>query len=222
MENKAIKYLTAACLGIIAIWNIVNLVDYFYIWGLISTIGSVLVVIALLASVPALSAVGFALCAVEPLYACVRNFEGLNYGLSKLIFLVWIVAAIVYLLLMIASINPKSAKTLCTLATVFAIIRLIVLMVRNINEGYGITFGPVLWGLVMAAGAMLLGLTYDGIAKKNAISKATNSSGGDYSPVQAVVEDSNVDKLMRLKAFLDDGVITQEEFDEKKKQLLGL
>lgn len=33
---------------------------------------------------------------------------------------------------------------------------------------------------------------------------------------------SSADELMKFKELLDSGVITQEEFDVKKKQLLGL
>lgn len=33
---------------------------------------------------------------------------------------------------------------------------------------------------------------------------------------------SNIDEISKLKTLLDNGIITQEEFDEKKKQLLGL
>ena len=39
---------------------------------------------------------------------------------------------------------------------------------------------------------------------------------------QPVVSASNADELEKFKKLLDSGVITQEEFDEKKKQLLGL
>lgn len=35
-------------------------------------------------------------------------------------------------------------------------------------------------------------------------------------------DDSVADKLRNLKSLLDDGIITQEDFDAKKKQLLGL
>ena len=33
---------------------------------------------------------------------------------------------------------------------------------------------------------------------------------------------SSADEIAKFKKLLDDGVITQEEFDAKKKQLLGL
>lgn len=37
-----------------------------------------------------------------------------------------------------------------------------------------------------------------------------------------VINQSNADELKKFKELLDSGVITQEEFDAKKKQLLGL
>ena len=39
-------------------------------------------------------------------------------------------------------------------------------------------------------------------------------------PVQAAV--SPADELMKYKQLLDAGIITQSEFDAKKRQLLGL
>jgi len=38
----------------------------------------------------------------------------------------------------------------------------------------------------------------------------------------ATAQSSTMDDLVKLKALLDQGIITQEEFDAKKKQLLGL
>ena len=40
--------------------------------------------------------------------------------------------------------------------------------------------------------------------------------------INNVQETSNADELKKYKDLLDSGVITQEEFDQKKKQLLGL
>ena len=45
----------------------------------------------------------------------------------------------------------------------------------------------------------------------------------DTPTVQTVkTENNNIEDLKKLKDLLDSGVITQEEFDAKKKQLLGL
>ena len=40
--------------------------------------------------------------------------------------------------------------------------------------------------------------------------------------VQQTIQTSNADELRKYKDLLDSGIITQEEFDAKKKQLLGL
>ena len=40
--------------------------------------------------------------------------------------------------------------------------------------------------------------------------------------VNVAAPQSNADELKKYKELLDAGVITQEEFDAKKKQLLGL
>lgn len=36
------------------------------------------------------------------------------------------------------------------------------------------------------------------------------------------ISDTNIDDLRKLKSLLDDGILTQDEFDAKKKQILGL
>ena len=40
--------------------------------------------------------------------------------------------------------------------------------------------------------------------------------------IKQEIPQSNADELKKFKELLDSGVITQEEFDAKKKQLLGL
>ena len=42
------------------------------------------------------------------------------------------------------------------------------------------------------------------------------------APVMVASATSNADELKKFKELLDLGVISQEEFDAKKKQLLGL
>ena len=42
------------------------------------------------------------------------------------------------------------------------------------------------------------------------------------SPQQKSVEDDKVENLIQLKTLLANGVITQEEFEEKKKQMLNM
>lgn len=55
------------------------------------------------------------------------------------------------------------------------------------------------------------------VMSKLIIDRQTNKE-----PVTSNVVSSNADELKKYKDLLDSGVITQEEFDAKKKQLLGL
>ena len=41
-------------------------------------------------------------------------------------------------------------------------------------------------------------------------------------PIKFMTQDRRISLLNQYKSFLDTGVITQEEFDDKKKELLGL
>lgn len=224
MENKTLKYITTICFAIIAVWFIVDLIDYFNFLGLTAAVGSIFVVIALLTATPILSTVGFALLSIRILYTLMSCFEQILHGYGNIPFMLvpfWVVWLAVYILLIIAGIKPTSAKTLGLVATILAVVRLVALVIINVIEGYGIRANTILLGLLLAAGAMLLGLTYDNFSKKEAMNKAVAAQDSNV-PAQRILEDNNVEKLMRLKSFLDEGVITQEEFDEKKKQLLGL
>lgn len=48
------------------------------------------------------------------------------------------------------------------------------------------------------------------------------SKGAENQPIQQVAPSSAADEIKKFKELLDCGIITQEEFDVKKKQLLGL
>lgn len=51
---------------------------------------------------------------------------------------------------------------------------------------------------------------------KNIVEQKINQAN---EPIQSI---SSADEIAKFKKLLDDGTITQEEFDAKKKQLLGL
>ena len=54
------------------------------------------------------------------------------------------------------------------------------------------------------------------------VKRASFIVGEDEKNVNENVKKTDVDKIKEFKELLDSGVITQEEFDEKKKQLLNL
>ena len=55
----------------------------------------------------------------------------------------------------------------------------------------------------------------------NLINELIRSRQANRGTATVVNSSSNADELAKFKKLLDDGIITQEEFDTKKKQLLG-
>lgn len=60
------------------------------------------------------------------------------------------------------------------------------------------------------AGGMVLGLNL------------ANSLGTSQNETKEVPLDERIETLRKLKGLLDEGILTQEEFDRKKKELMGL
>ena len=52
--------------------------------------------------------------------------------------------------------------------------------------------------------------------------KTTTAQGATPAQSAPAPQSNSMDDLVKLKSLLDSGIITQEEFDAKKKQLLGL
>lgn len=126
------------------------------------------------------------------------------------------------MLLMIASVCTKHAKVLGIIAVFAEVVRRGIIIMRNIEGGWGNNISTYVWTILLVAGTLFIGLAYDDIAKKKSIYKNTNTIQSLNLPIKEDSEKNSVDKLIRLKALLDQEVITQEEFDEKKKQLLNL
>ena len=56
----------------------------------------------------------------------------------------------------------------------------------------------------------------------NLLIQRQNQSQTPITTIKQEIPLSNADEIKKYKDLLDSGVITQEEFDAKKKQLLGL
>ena len=76
--------------------------------------------------------------------------------------------------------------------------------------------------IIIGAFALIVILSFvNSIIQKKVKKEASETTSKDTNEA-AIAETSNVDELKKYKDLLDSGVITQEEFDTKKKQLLGL
>ena len=84
-------------------------------------------------------------------------------------------------------------------------------------DGYGVT--SLLWILVIILAVVGAGLTAFGtlmyIKSSPLEAKATDNA-------ETIKNISSANELAKYKEIMDQGIITQEEFDAKKKQLLGL
>ena len=54
------------------------------------------------------------------------------------------------------------------------------------------------------------------------VNRQTKDAAVAHTTIKQEIPQSNADELKKFKELLDSGIITQEEFDAKKKQLLGL
>ena len=70
---------------------------------------------------------------------------------------------------------------------------------------------PILWAIIVFF-AIILGLIAYLIVRNLKLKKGSYNADGI----------SSADELVKYKKLLDDGVITQEEFNAKKKQIFGL
>ena len=67
-------------------------------------------------------------------------------------------------------------------------------------------------------GVLLLGLAF----QKKRVPAKVMANASSTSTTTAIGTETAIEKLTKLKQLLDEGIITQEEFEAKKKQLLGL
>lgn len=50
----------------------------------------------------------------------------------------------------------------------------------------------------------------------------TNGLGTSQNEMKESTLDERIETLRKLKGLVDEGILTQEEFDTKKKELMGL
>ena len=95
------------------------------------------------------------------------------------------------------------------------------------------TWTSILLNIIISAAFIFAGLWLKedfATAEKETVNLGKLNGNSTVNTVFAPVHQANTampnigdaDRLMKLKSLLDSGIITKEEFDEKKKQILGL
>lgn len=116
-------------------------------------------------------------------------------------------SALFFVFIILTALNNKNAITWGIWAGISAIARLI------LSASVGSWYSQIVYTLLIFIGAILIGVVFS--TKERIITVGNISSVPTSSS-------SNVEQLVKLKDLLDRGIITQEEFEAKKKQLLGL
>lgn len=139
----------------------------------------------------------------------------------------WILLFVVFLINVIPSMNAGATKILCFLpGGIYLISQLIIWIQRGYFSNIGNGTGRTMILTIIRVAAMVLA----GLWLKETIyvvEPSVNKSQYEKFNSQSTIPQQNnliggADKLKSYKVLLDSGTITQEEFDAKKKQILGL
>lgn len=233
MESKTkipFRYIAGGCFAACAIiYLVIRYGDIpsggFYHYDLLCILAFAVIAVGLFVSVPMVSAAGSALLLVRRVIFLFykfryffKHFKAISSVLSLLGFLMnYLIPIIFALLLLITCLDRRSAKTrgMITAAVRFFIpaVYFIIIIIRGsifINSSSLLSIALL---LLESVGALCLGFAFSELKDKP---KATAAA----APKTFGVSDT-YEKLTHLKELLDKGIITQEEFDAKKKDILG-
>lgn len=165
-----------------------------------------------------------ALAAILDLYSLTKYFS-----VSELMFFLAYTLLTIVLMLNVISESSKSVGVTKILGYIPAGVFILACLVLWIKYDYfsdlSYTWRYIVFSLLEAAGMLFLGIWLNREMPVIENTVPQNQYTG-VNPYATASQDSEViggaDKLRIYKDLLDSGVITQEEFDAKKKQILGL
>lgn len=223
MESKTkipFRYIAGGCFAASAIIYFINNCLHYHVFKFnLNYISLVLafavIAVGLFLSVPMVSAAGSNLFLINqaaqlslilPISASVLSHHPIPYGFMRQ-FIQVLVLTTFALLLLITCLNRRSAK----------ITGIIAAAIRFILAIYIFSLGGSMWGMIIqplleCAGAVFLGFAFSGLKDKPKAAAAAPKAFGMTDTYE---------KLTQLKELLDKGIITQEEFEAKKKDILG-
>lgn len=207
MNDKRLKLLrsiTGILFAYLLILNIISAINYPYWRNWFNVVGYLCMAISMFSGCYALLTIGAVGTAI-PL--CVGLLQNVIY-VQDLYILSYVLDILCYVLLMCAVGKKQSAPKLCITAALAELGSVIASWIlSHYSPGVDVIFNQ----LVFVASIVLSGL----VLKNLPVKKQTFATTAQPSV-------SKVETLTKLKSLLDAGAISQEEFDAKKKQLLGL
>ncbi|MBQ2117822.1 MAG: SHOCT domain-containing protein [Clostridia bacterium] len=218
MKGKILRCLAGACFALLAGLEAFSLltayggfpfvIDFDFILNyIVFPAGLILIAIGLFANLPILSAVGCGVQIIRLGYDTVGSFLFFwtwSFSASNVLFLLSTI------LLMISALSRKNGKVFGLLSGIlFGISRLILILFLSVSNPVFFLLSTV----VYTTGAILMGYAMKE-RELSHISARHVPSGG------ALAVSDRIDQLTKLKNLLDQGILTQEEFEEKKEKIL--
>lgn len=227
MENKKIlKYLSCSCFTLFAILQSKALISALItihradFWIILFALGTILIAVSTWISQPTIMTIGAAFCALY--YARLLLYGAFSdsiFGLSFEYTLNHILNIVFFSLLVVVCNlhDSKGIRTMGIAAGLFSIVKYIVNIILGYVANHAFSFNliGIVINLSLIVGPLFLGYVFIGTKDKTVL-KNTSESG--RTPAK---EDDTIARLVKLNSLLDAGIITQEEFEQKKKDILA-
>lgn len=221
-NNKTIRYIASACFVLLALLIVIRVlsgtgnykaISYLYLFGLI------MIAVSIIKLIPLIGAIGSGCCCIYSLvslFSIINQVRSYGWPVIDNIGLHMFLEVIVWILLLIAFLIPESSKAMGITAGVLGFVATISLLYRDILWGSFRVLGvngliPYVKYALFIVGAILIGLSANAHNKNGRQSFSEGNHKDELS--------DQIDRLTKLKTLLDNGVITQEEFNAKKDEI---
>lgn len=163
--------------------------------------------------------IGFVVSALASLF-------GNNNILSIVAWLAVIVIGVAYLTNYVPQLT-KTAKSICFLPALCVIIGWIIFAIQTISTAGWVNVAPSILSNIVLALSLYLSMNYVvNPPRKQQIEVTEETAEDESEEFDSYMPDNSgldaVEEMKKYKDLLDSGAISQEEFEAKKKQLLGL
>lgn len=203
MGNKKIfQYVSSAGFVLCALSLVPDLWNFWQ--TILAIVAYILIALSLLLSKDILGKIG---SGIGILLSIQYITKSIRYHSSPIWVLYNILLLMTFVSLLLAYIIPSKQKLFGICVGIIALVRFLAVISQQ---------GIYLYYLSFTIGAVMFGLA------ANATEQAPSESS--RKPAVAIANNSvenQIERLTKLKDLLDKGILTQEEFEDKKKQILG-